>query len=246
MDVSPAQARELAEEIDQDGFAVIHNYVSDDELRVAQRFASDAVARNNGNYLSINGAEPLSGTFLGHIAKDESFIHLCRNVYSSGTGLSAPDSEFYQVFRCLAGPQARQHSLQFHYDSYVLTALFPIIIPSDKERGNLIVFPSTRPIRALYLMNLVDKVVVDNKLVQVLIRAAYRKNYRTVSIELQPGSLYFFWGYRSLHANDLSAPHEIRSTALLHYVDPHAQSRLKRFLRGIRSALRPSACLART
>jgi hypothetical protein len=52
-----------------------------------------------------------------------------------------------------------------------------------------------------------------------------------VSIELQPGNLYFFWGYKSLHTNEPCDSDEIRSTALLHYTDPHEGSWLKRKLR---------------
>lgn len=231
-DISLPHARKLAHQIDNRGFAVIEDVVPEHDLRVAQQFVANAVAKNNGNYVSFVGADQLSGTFLADVAKDRSFIQLCRNMYMCGTGLAAPDAEFYQVLRCLSGPGSREHSLHFHYDSYVLTALIPIVIPSRGARGNLLVFPSTRKIRRLYITNVLDKLLVTNALSQTLFRVAYRTRYkRMISIELRPGSLYMFWGYRSIHTNEACAPQEIRATALLHYADPHCESGLKKMLR---------------
>jgi hypothetical protein len=51
-----------------------------------------------------------------------------------------------------------------------------------------------------------------------------------VRISLVPGNLYFFWGYRSIHANAPCDIEKIRATALFHYVDPHSDSKLKRLL----------------
>lgn len=230
------QASELASQIDQRGFAVIDDYIPEAWLRTTQRFVSDTLAKNDGNYICFTGPHNLSGNFLSWIATDVNFIQLCRSIYTCGTGLNPPNDEFYQVLRCLSGSGAKEHSLRFHYDSYVLTALIPIIIPTQGERGNLIVLPNTRRIRKMYISNFADKVLVDNKLSQLFFRTAYKKRHkRIVSVELRPGSLYFFWGYRSLHTNEPCSPTEIRSTALLHYVDPHAESRLKMVLRGVRN-----------
>jgi hypothetical protein len=41
---------------------------------------------------------------------------------------------------------------------------------------------------------------------------------------LVPGTIYFFWGYRSLHANQPCDPEFRRATALFHFGDPHARS----------------------
>jgi len=41
------------------------------------------------------------------------------------------------------------------------------------------------------------------------------------------GDLYFFWGMRSLHANQACAPSSVRCTVLLHFGDPHENSVFK-------------------
>jgi hypothetical protein len=97
--------------------------------------------------------------------------------------------------------------MRFHFDSYVLTALIPIPVPDHGNPGRLIIHPNSRGIRRTYLRNLVNKVLVDNRLSQTLFNAAYRRgSKRVIRLSLKPGNLYFFWGYRSLHTNERATP----------------------------------------
>jgi hypothetical protein len=115
---NPAQ---LASGINHDGFAVVENFVQYDSLKNAQNFVKDAVAANGGHYLHIAGHERLIGTFLHDLPSDPEFVNLCRGIYECGTGQPAPNTEFYQILRCLSGDLVQKHSMVFHYDSYVLT-----------------------------------------------------------------------------------------------------------------------------
>jgi hypothetical protein len=45
-------------------------------------------------------------------------------------------------------------------------------------------------------------------------------------IKMVPGNIYFFWGYRSIHANEACDPTKVRATALFHFANPHAGSNL--------------------
>ncbi|RUP21508.1 hypothetical protein [Methylobacterium sp.] len=222
----------IAQQITSRGYAVLEDYVSPEDLRVAQAFVARAVAAKGGEYAGFAGTKDLGGTFLAALPDDPAFNALCRGIYESAVGRPAPDVGFYQILRCLTGGGARTHSMRFHFDSYVLTALIPITMPDHGSPGRLIIHPNTRPLRRSYLVNLVDKVLVDNPLAQTLLTRAYdRGSNRVIRLPLKPGSLYFFWGYRSLHTNEPCASDAIRATALLHYVDPHADSRLKQVLR---------------
>ncbi|RXT56503.1 hypothetical protein B6S44_05400 [Bosea sp. Tri-44] len=225
-------ARTIARQIESEGFAVIDDYVAPDQLQTAQNFVRQAVARNGGNYLAINGSEKLGGTFLHDLATDPGFIALCHGIYESSTGKPAPDTPFYQVLRCLAGSLAKANSLNFHYDSYLLTALIPVIIPDHGKTGDLLLIPNSRGIRSHYLTNFADKILLDNWLSQRLLRMLYARRHAMIRhLKLKPGNLYLFYGYRSIHTNEECSPDAIRSTALLHYFDPHAESSLKRMLR---------------
>lgn len=225
-------ASDLSDRIEADGYAVVEDFVSRRELAEAQDFVRRAVAENGGQYRAFSGSAALGGTFLERLHADPDFVDLCRGVYARATGEAPPSAEFYQVLRCLSGSQVKRHSMRFHYDSYVLTALIPILMPSQGSAGNLIIIPNTRGIRRSYVANVVDKLLVDNAVTQAMLKVAYRlRPERMISLRLAPGNLYLFWGYRSLHTNEPCDPNELRSTALLHYADPHAGSRVKRRVR---------------
>ena len=231
-DPTGARAGALAHQINSIGYAVIRDFVAPDELCAAQEFVRNAVVASGGEYAGFTGTRDLEGTFLAKLPYDPGFVALCRNVYESAIGRPAPDVDFYQILRCLSGTGAKKHSMCFHFDSYILTALIPITVPDHGSPGRLVIHPNTRGIRRTYLGNLVDKVLVDNRLSQALFNWAYRRgSKRVIRLSLKPGSLYLFWGYRSLHTNEPCDADAIRATALLHYADPHADSRLKQALR---------------
>lgn len=222
----------VARQIDREGFAVIEGYVARQALQAAQEFVRQAVAANGGNYLAFTGPDRLGGTFLQDWPRDPAFLALCRGIYESSFGQPAPIPAFYQVLRCLSGSRAAANSLNFHYDSYLLTALIPILMPERGQSGDLLIMPNTRRLRASYALNFLDKIALDNPLSQAVLRGLYRRGHRSIRrLKLRPGNLYLFNGYRSIHTNEACDPDAIRATAILHYVDPHAESRLKRLLR---------------
>jgi hypothetical protein len=111
-----------------------------------------------------------------------------------------------------------------------VTALLPVIIPSQGSAGHLVMAPNWRPVRSSYLFNLLDKIILDNPATQYLLRLGFRSGLlKLKQIPMVPGNLYLFWGYRSVHANEACDPDKIRATALFHFGDPHANSGLRRF-----------------
>lgn len=218
-------ASDIAARIDKNGYAVVSNYVPSEKIAGAECFVRDAVSRNGGQYIGFNGSAELGGTFLQSMGQDASFIELCKAIYAAKTHREPPEAKFYQVLRCLAGDTARRHSMVFHYDSYVLTALFPIIIPQTGMRGDLLMIPNLRPLRSTYAMNLADKMLVDNPASQRLLKRMYERGSKKLThVQMTPGNLYFFWGYMSLHTNEAIDPGSVRATALFHYANPHEAS----------------------
>ena len=234
----PAPWREFTEEeieglvgdIERSGYAVIPGYITNEELVSLQRFVSAAVNNVGNNYVALNGYTPVADTVLGKLAVSSSIKHLCMRSYELLTSQKPPDLNYYQVLRCLTGDGGRKHSMIFHYDSYVLTLLLPVEVPRGKDNGELIVLPNVRPIRQWYVTNLIDKLLLDNPLTQSLLRRIWMRSTRFVKISLNPGDLYLFWGYRSVHTNAPCDVDKIRATALFHYGDPHRASRLKKMV----------------
>ncbi len=222
----------LVDDIDRDGYGCLTNYISPSYLTAMRSFVWSAIDGSKGEYVGFTGAEAVAGSTLDMIAASPEFQQLVVGIYQRGTGLAPPPMAFYQVLRCLSGRSAKKHSLQFHYDSYVVTALIPIEIPTSGQTGDLVMLPNTRRIRRTYLANVVDKLLLDNAASQLMLRCLMRlKLLPLVRIKPVPGNVYFFWGYRSIHTNEACDPDKIRATALFHFANPHAGGRMQAKLR---------------
>jgi hypothetical protein len=228
--LSRERIAELAADMNTKGFGVLPDYVQPEDLARLRSFVEGAVSAAGEQYVSFAGEEPVRGTLLQTLSNSPAFADLLHQVYELGAGAPTPDQSLYQVLRCLKGESGLKHALLFHYDSYVVTALLPVIIPTEGLTGKLVMAPNTRPIRSSYLFNLIDKIILDNPVTQFLLRKAYRSGLlKLTQIAMVPGNLYFFWGYRSVHGNEACDPDKIRATALFHFGDPHTNSGLRKF-----------------
>ena len=224
--------RKIVEDMNHRGFGVATDCIDHGNIKSLRSFIENKVYDNDGEYIVLNGLETVRGTFLEILSSSLEFIHVCKAIYENGTGKDAPNVPFYQVLRCLSGKTGDKESFIFHYDSYVLTALIPVIIPTEGKRGDLIMFPNTRKFRKTYFRNLIDKVLLDNKLTQVILKKFTTSGrLQATKVPLRPGNVYFLWGCRSIHANESCDPEKIRATAIFHYVDPHDSSWLRGAIR---------------
>lgn len=227
--ISDGDVKQLAQEIERSGIAVIPSYIDDITLTRLRKMVAGIVDRNRGEYAVLTGKTEIAETLLERIGEAPDFLHLMHRLYENGRGRAAPAQSLYQVLRCLSGTSGLPHAYFFHYDSYVVTALLPIIIPQEGLTGELLMKPNHRRVRNSYLINLIDKLLVDNKFAQKYFRRQTESSQSSFTkVRIVPGNLYLFWGYRSLHANAPCDPKMIRATALFHFGDPHADSWLRK------------------
>lgn len=220
--ISDRQVENLVADLHSKGFGFLPNYIHPSALQRMQFFVDSAIEKSHNEYAVFNGPDAVSGSGLDELSKSPDFLDLMKRIYEQGTGKHAPNESFYQVLRCLAGSSGQKNSLIFHYDSYIVTALVPIRIPHSGRTGDLLMFPNTRSIRPAYILNAVDKMLLDNPLSQMLLRASVdSKRWSPIRIKMIPGNIYFFWGYRSVHTNEPCDPDKVRATALFHYANPH-------------------------
>jgi hypothetical protein len=217
-----------AADIERQGYGALPGFVSQDELEPLRSIARVGAQQSRGESFYLTRLTAVSGTVLAELAQSTCFKNFCENLYELATGDTAPEEDFYFSFRCLQGASGQRDSYQFHYDSHIVTALLPVEIPESGPKGDLILFPHVRPIRRHYYSSLLDKLVLSNKLSQTTLRGAARRGrLGAIAIRMQPGTVYFFWGYRSIHANEPCEPDKLRATALFHYGDRHRNSRLQ-------------------
>jgi hypothetical protein len=223
--VSDEQVSSLVHEMNTRGYGFITNYIQPDDLRRMENFVDRAIRKSNNEYVHFNGPSAVTGSGLEELSESAAFHDLMERLYREGTGLTPPKQNFYQVLRCLSGQGGQKHSYYFHYDSYLVTALIPIRIPRSGRAGDLLMLPNTRKVRKTYLLNALDKVVIHNPLTQAVLRKKAISNRLALTrVKLSPGSIYFFWGYRSVHANEPCDPDKVRATALFHYAHPHKKT----------------------
>jgi hypothetical protein len=216
-------------QIERTGIFCADDFLSQEDLARMKSFVSTSLTSAGKESVSL-GSSQLAGSGLEELAEMPVFKALFSRLYTAALKRPAPDVTFYQILRCLTGKTVANHSLMFHYDSYVITALLPVEIPAVGKRGDFLLIPNTRTIRWSYLRNLADKAVIDNRFMQRHLRKrASSPSMQRVS--MVPGNLYLFWGYRTIHTNEPVDEGAVRATALFHYADPHAGSFVKRSLR---------------
>lgn len=145
------------------------------------------------------------------------------------------DFELYNVLRVIAGDDAAKTAFEFHYDATVLTMLMPIIIPDGPpgKAGELVARPNHRPYRSSAVINIVEKVLVQNPLAFRYYGRRYGSGESHV-VQLEAGNLYFFNGYRTFHGNLPCLAGQKRATLIFHFGDPHVGDPLSRLVLRIR------------
>ncbi|MCP3726136.1 hypothetical protein M3I53_23905 [Paraburkholderia sp. CNPSo 3272] len=227
VDVPSAQA--LAQSMDDDGVGVLRDIVPADMLTKLRSGVAELVGQQGARYFGFSGAQWVTGTCLAPLFEDSGLHALLRQLYVRKMGTLPPSERIYPVMRVLSGKQGVRHSNNFHYDSYAISILLPILIPNDPGElaGHLVMFPNLRNARRFAIVNIVEKAIVEKLLARFWRSSRVQKWFSVKVVTLQPGNLYFIWGLRSLHANQACAPSSIRCTVLFHFGDPHENSVFK-------------------
>lgn len=229
VDVQSAQA--LAQSMDDDGVGVLDDIVPAAMLAKLRNGVAELIEQHGTRYFGFNGAQWISGTCLAPLFEDAGLHALLRQLYVRKMGALPPSDRIYPVMRVLSGNQGIRHSNIFHYDSYAVSILLPVLIPNDPGElaGHLVMFPNLRNARRFAIVNIVEKAIVEKLLGRIWRLPRVQKWLSAKVVTLEPGNLYFIWGLRSLHANQACLPSSVRCTVLFHFGDPHESSIFKGF-----------------
>jgi hypothetical protein len=216
--------------INQKGFGVLHNVVPDSVLMPMREYITTELDKRGGQYFGLGGQDWIGQSPLNAVFRARGFRMVLDSLYRHAMHGDPPSERILPVLRVLAGTHGLRHANLFHYDSYVVTALVPILIPNrpNEPRGHLVMYPNMRHVRGPAIINILEKAVVESPTACRLWRSPTVQRWLGAKpVPLEPGNIYFFWGMRSLHANEACLPTSIRSTALFHYGDPHEKSVFK-------------------
>jgi hypothetical protein len=217
---SPApviEASVIAQEIATVGYSRLPDVFSPAELADAEAQIRAAIAEA-GSRCCFPARAEVSGVILSDLFEAPWLRAIMETVYAQLTDMQPPVQAPTQTLRCLTGTDADQHAWYFHWDTWVVTAIVPILMPEDSQSGQLMLLPNARPMRRSYTRNVLDKMLIGTGRSQRRLR---KQAARCTALSLEPGSLYLFSGYRTLHANATITPGDTRATLVLHFGDPY-------------------------
>lgn len=226
-------------EIEKNGLCCLENALPKDLLDTCRAEVNKQIKIHGEKYFSLIQPYKESGSGFSALGNDMEFRSLLEKLCTRAAGYAASEGyDLYNVLRVIAGPNGKAESLKFHYDASVVTALVPLYIPPGlpHECGDLVVAANTRGIRKSSLLNVAEKIVIQNPLSYKIASKILLQDERTSESirHLVPGNIYLFWGYRTLHANLPVASNMLRSTLIFHFGDPHKNSNLTKLILKIR------------
>jgi hypothetical protein len=143
-----------------------------------------------------------------------------------------------RVLRILDGSAVDSPPFDWHYDANAVTMLVPIVVPDDGS-GHLAMFPDHRPHRRWATLSAAERLLVHNKLYERSLRRRYDSDPSAFTVQLEPGDVYLFRGYRALHATLPWPSNTLRVTLLLQYGHPYgAEGRILQAIRERRNSHR--------
>jgi hypothetical protein len=231
-EVTDAEIDQLLSEMDGSGAGRLRDIVPHDTIKAARAYVAKELHSHSNEYFSYCGREAVAGSVIAHLGSLPALHKILVQVYERGTRKIAPAAGLYQVLRVVTGKTGLRQAYLFHFDAYVVTAVVPIAIPRrDHKRGDLIVYPKLRRVRKRLLLNLLEKLLLQNALARRAVRLnLIRRILGAKVLRMKPGDMYFFWGYQSLHANEPCAIDSVRATVSFHFGDPHENSVLAKYV----------------
>jgi hypothetical protein len=231
-------AADVAATIDATGCACIRDVVSDEWLHSARMRISSYLPLNGDNELFVINPAADPDSVAHELLADDRLQSLLESVAVVGfPALDVDNHNTENELRIVVGSGMAEPKW-LHYDGPVVTIVVPIVIPEDTpgNSGELILWPNRRPYRRFVLTNIVEKFVCQNGL--------YRKWFvrrhggDAVTVPLEPGHMYVFWGYRSYHATLPVPRRAVRATLVLHYGAVYGRSPILAIAKSVNQRIR--------
>jgi hypothetical protein len=231
---SPELAGRFFEDMERTGFCCAENAISAETLGNFRKEVKRLVDTNGRRFLFLLNPYKEEGSAFRSLTQSRNFGRFLLDLSNRGSNSDNSDFEVLNVLRVVPGDKAVGQALNFHFDAEIVTALVPINIPDGPphKAGHLVAIPNLRRLRKFVLFNIIEKALLQNRVSQKLISMFALWNGKKKYIhELTPGNIYFFWGYRTLHANLPLDSDQMRATMLFHFGNPHKNSSIVRFIK---------------
>ena len=226
---------ECIKKLENEGFYCFKNLLSNNEINSLIELVRKKLNENNKKYFFL-ADQKLNNTIINNYKFISKFEELFKNLSLNLNLKNFDKQKIYKVLRVITGNKNEKESYRYHFDAHLFTVLVPIIIPKreNSNNGNLIIFPNIRKIIKSLLLNIIQKIFFQNRITKFLLKNNYIYKNKVTLLNLKPGNVYIFYGYRTLHGNQSIDPRDVRATLLLHFYDIFNDSKLIKFNRNIR------------
>jgi hypothetical protein len=231
---SPDMAKRFFEDMERTGFACSENAISAETLENFRKEVKRLVDINGRRFLFLVNPYKEEGSAFRSLSQSRNFGRFLLDLSNRGSNSDNSDCEVLNILRVVPGDKAVGQALNFHFDAEIVTALVPINIPDGppEKAGHLVAIANLRKLRKFVLFNIIEKALLQNPVARKLTSTFALWNGKKKYIhQLIPGNIYFFWGYRTLHANLPLDSDQMRATMLFHFGNPHKNSSIVRFIK---------------
>jgi hypothetical protein len=206
--------RRIRTALDSTGLAVLDNFIHPDflaELRSSvDRLTPLSYA--GGKRKPLVGAD-LKNTGFYEITLSDFAVQLANDILKP-FNVSVEAADIHSVLGILVGEQGQDSVRGWHFDATYLTMAMPVVMPppSGDRDGKFRIWPNVRPF---------SQSPWRNRLYWNLAKIALlRRLVKSFTINFVPGSLYFFYGFRSYHGTEDLDPNQLRANCLINFGGP--------------------------
>ncbi len=204
--------------LNEEGYFVINDFISDEIYNQFKIDTNQYLESSKNKNFKLTDYD-LNESIFNKYFLDSEITQLVSNIFKL-TNIEYKNEECFRVLRSLIGQESNMQNKKYHFDSYYLTLLFPIMIPKypDTKNGDFYIIPNVRKIFKNSFLNLFVKFLFQNKISYLLYKSKlFDKMFKPIKIIPKEKSVIIFWGYKSLHGSADLGKDRKRVTLLYHF-----------------------------
>jgi hypothetical protein len=201
-------------QMDEKGLAVLDDFVHPDFLEELRGSVDQLtpLCYQNVKRKYLHGSD-LQNTGFWEVAFSDFVLKLSNDILKN-FNVQVESKDIHPLVNILLGDQGQDTVHGWHFDATYLTIAMPVVMPppTGERDGKFRIWPNVRQFSQSKLQNKMYARLVKTNLFQRM-----AKNF---AINFVPGSLYFFYGFRSYHGTDDLDGQQLRANCLINFGGP--------------------------
>jgi hypothetical protein len=206
--------RKVKRMLDDDGLAMLEDFIAPGFLAELQASITELIAKcYEGEKRRPLVGSDLEGTIFWEVTFSEFLMRFVNDLLADFR-VNLEPGDVHPVLNILTGDKGQDAVEDWHFDATYLTIAMPIIMPLPTAQGDgkFRIWPNVRSFSQNGTLN---KIYWNLAKIDLL-----RRMTRNVAINLVPGNLYFFYGFRCYHGVDKLDASELRANCLMNFGGP--------------------------